>query len=48
MRSKVVWAAVALAVAGLGPQAVAQRGATASVPDERVKALVARLDLERY
>src|SRR4249920_1466390 len=48
MRSKVVWAAVAAAVAGLGPQAIAQRGATASVPDERVKALVARLDLERY
>src|SRR4249920_3243694 len=48
MRSKVVWAAVAAAVAGLGPQAIAQRGAAASVPDERVKALVARLDLERY
>jgi len=48
MRSKVVWAAVAIAVAGPGSQAFAQRGATASVPDERVKALVARLDLERY
>jgi len=48
MRSKVVWAAVAAAVAGLGPQAFAQRGATASGPDEQVKALVARLDLERY
>ena len=48
MRSKVVWAALATLVASLGPQVVAQRGATASVPDERVKALVDRLDLERY
>src|SRR5262245_12949251 len=49
MRSKVVWAATAaLVAAGLGSRAAAQRGATAPGPDERVTALVARLDLERY
>src|SRR5262245_59436204 len=49
MRSKVVWAATAaLVAAGLGSRAAAQRGATAPGPDERVTALVARLDLTRY
>ena len=48
MRSKVVWAATVALAAGLGTQAAAQRGATAPGLDPGVRALVERLDLERY
>jgi len=48
MRASVCVAAACAAVVGLGSAVAAQRGGAAPAPDDPVKTLVDRLDLERY